>query len=77
MVSVKLYWTTITCRIQKLNSALQHQDEFLDAFLKEIKFGRIMGPFDQLQLANFHLLPLEVVPKSDDHNHKFIIPSVK
>lgn len=48
---------------KKLKSTLQHY-ELLDQVFKEIEHGRIMGPFDQLLLANVHLSPLGFVPKS-------------
>lgn len=64
---------------KKLKSTLQHY-ELLDQVFKEIEHGRIMGPFDQLLLANVHLSPLGFVPKSKRgggaHYHTCIIPSV-
>lgn len=46
-VSVKVYWSSVACRIQTFEVGLnfQHHDAFLDMVLKEIKLSRIMGPF--------------------------------
>lgn len=50
---------------KNLKSAMEHHDDLMDKINKEIKLGRIMGPFDQLPISNLHISPVGIVPKSD------------
>lgn len=50
---------------KNLKSATEHHDHLMDKISKEIKLGRIMGPFDQLPISNLHISPVGIVPKSD------------
>lgn len=44
----------------------KEEDDFMVQILnKEIKLGRIIGPFDQLPIVNLHFSPVGIVPKSD------------
>ena len=43
----------------------EHHYELVEKVNKEIKLGRIMGPLNRLPLANIHLSPVGLVPKSD------------
>lgn len=44
---------------------MEHYDQLMDKINEEINLGRIMGPFDQLPISNFHISPVGIVPKSD------------
>ena len=48
-----------------LKSAVEHHSSLLEKVNKEIMLGRIMGPFSQLPVANLHVSPVGLVPKSD------------
>lgn len=50
---------------KNLKSATEHHDHLMDKINKEIKLGRIMGPFDQLPISNLHISPVGIVLKSD------------
>ena len=61
-----------------LKSAVEHHSSLLERVNKEIMLGRIMGPFSQLPVANLHVSPVGLVPKSDGvvaYDNTFIIPS--
>lgn len=46
-------------------SAYEHYYELVEKVKKEIKLGRIMNLFNHLPLANIHLSPVVLVPKSE------------
>ena len=63
----RLQYTGNTFRsdVKNLKSADLHLNELKDKLLKEVKLGRIIGPFDEPPLDNFKVSPVGLVPKSD------------
>ena len=57
---------------RNLISAKQHARELMAKLLKEIKLGRIVGPFTTPPILNFRCSPVGVVPKKTPGDFRMI-----
>jgi hypothetical protein len=51
---------------------LSHEDIVADKLEKEIRLGRIMGPFDEPPFSPFHISPLNIRPKKSFNKYRLL-----
>lgn len=54
-------------------SAIQHPLAVNSTILKEVKLGRLLGPFDSIPFQSFHLSPIGMVPKKNPGEFRMIV----
>lgn len=57
---------------RNIKSANQHPEIVLQKIQKELRMGRIAGPFDQRPLANLRVSPIGIVPKKEPNEFRLI-----
>ena len=62
----------VAVETRNLISAKQHARELMAKLLKEIKLGRIVGPFTTPPILNFRCSPVRVVPKKTPGDFRMI-----
>ena len=62
----------VAVEARNLISAKQHARELMAKLLKEIKLGRIVGPFTTPPISNFRCSPVGVVPKKTPGDFRMI-----